>query len=142
MTLKNFFKFVFFRTHDPLAEAIALISWVVALWILFAVHTVIGAERDYQQAWCDEHDGVAEFVLRDRTRVDCVAIIDGKAYAIEFDFAKKWAEAIGQALYYGRMMNREPGIVLIVEDFEKDNKYIDRITYATQGLGVRLWLTN
>ena len=144
MTLRDFFKFVFFRTGDPTAHAIALISWIIALWIVIAINATMAMafERDYQQVWCDAHGGEVEVVLRDRTRVDCVVDMDGVAYAIEFDFAKKWAEAIGQALYYGRMMNREPGIVLIVEDFNKDKKYIDRVTYATQGLGVRLWLTN
>lgn len=142
--MREFLKFVFFKTGDNLANAIALVCWVMALWVVLAVNATLAmaSERDYQEAWCGAQGGEVEVILRDRTRVDCVVDMDGVAYAIEFDFAKKWAESIGQALYYGRMMKREPGIVLIVEDFDKDAKYIDRVTYATQGLGVRLWLTN
>ncbi|WP_171018846.1 hypothetical protein ACONUD_00725 [Microbulbifer harenosus] len=51
---------------------------------------------DYQLPWCETAGGVAEYVLPDRTRVDCLT----ETHAMEFDFAPKWAEAIGQALYY------------------------------------------
>ena len=143
-TLTNFFKFMFFRTGDSIGTAIAMICWIIALWIVVIINatTALAYERDYQTAWCDTYGGVTEVTLRDRTRVDCVAEMDGVAYAIEFDFARKWAEAIGQAIFYARMMKREPGIVLIVEDFDKDRKHIDRLLYATQGLDVRIWLTN
>ena len=54
-------------------------------------------EEWYQEKWCREQRGQAEVVLPDRTRCDCLT----KTHAIEFDFGPKWAEAIGQALYYG-----------------------------------------
>jgi hypothetical protein len=37
-------------------------------------------------------------------------------YAIEIDRGPKWAEAIGQAIYYASQTNREPGIVLICDE--------------------------
>jgi len=103
----------------------------------------LNSERYYQTNWCAGHgtDSVTEYRLRDATRVDCMAQIDGVFYAIEFDFADKWAEAIGQALYYARMTKRKPAVVLIVEDFERDMKYINRFTYATFGTEIRLFLT-
>lgn len=36
-----------------------------------------------------------EYVLPDRTRVDCLT----DEYAIEIEFAENWAESIGQAMY-------------------------------------------
>lgn len=45
-------------------------------------------EREYVAQHCT---GIMEFVLPDRTRVDCLT----DEYAIEFDFAPKWAEALG-----------------------------------------------
>ena len=61
-------------------------------------------------------------MLHDKTRVDCLT----HTHAIEFDFAAKWAESIGQALYYAEVTNKKPGIVLIIEDKTKDNKYVKR----------------
>ena len=74
-------------------------------------------ERVYQEKWCGQAGGTQEVTLKadqiekskwvtglDDTpsqnrfrysgRVDCLTA----HYAIEFDFADKWAEAIGQAL--------------------------------------------
>jgi len=47
-------------------------------------------------------------------------------YAIEFDFGKKWAEAIGQSLYYSFQTGKRAGVVLILES-EKDRKYWIRL---------------
>ena len=102
----------------------------------------VARESVYQGTWCGAHGGETEVILRDKARADCVAQIDGQEYAIEFDFADKWAEAIGQALYYAAMLDRKAGVVLIVEDFKRDKKYIDRYMFATQFLGIRLWLTD
>ena len=47
-------------------------------------------EKHYQTLLCNKLDGEMEYVLKDRTRVDCLT----DEYAIEVDFAKKWAESI------------------------------------------------
>ena len=62
-------------------------------------------ERDYQAQWCAEKGGQAEVVLPDGTRADCLTA----THAIEFDFGSKWAEAIGQALFYGLQTGKRPG---------------------------------
>ena len=49
-------------------------------------------EAYYVEQWCTPSFGKKEFRLWDMTRVDCLT----KDYAIEFDFAKKWAESVGQ----------------------------------------------
>jgi len=68
-------------------------------------------ERWYQERWCAKHFGITEYVLPDKTRVDCLT----RAHAIEFDYGYKWAESLGQAMHYGRMTQRKPGVVLILE---------------------------
>ena len=79
-------------------------------------------ERHYQDIWCGEQRGVCEVVLPDRTRCDCVT----DNYAVEFDFGKKWAEAIGQSLYYALQTGKKAGIVLILEK-PSDYKYWIRL---------------
>ncbi|MFH1027609.1 MAG: hypothetical protein V1791_06370 [Pseudomonadota bacterium] len=37
-------------------------------------------------------------------------------YAVEVEYAHKWAEAIGQSLYYSRMTGKKPGVVLIMRE--------------------------
>lgn len=80
----------------------------------------------YQTVWCSAHKGVMEYRLNDNTRVDCLT----DTLAVEFDFANKWAECIGQALYYGQKTGKTPACVLIMEDEEKDLKYLRRLRYA------------
>ena len=52
-------------------------------------------ESYYQNIFCDKMGGKTEVVLKDRTRIDCLT----DKYAIEVDFANKWAESIGQSLH-------------------------------------------
>ncbi|WP_051284319.1 hypothetical protein [Desulforegula conservatrix] len=66
-------------------------------------------EKWYQNKWCDEQKGKSEVVLPDRTRCDCITDVN----AVEFDFGKKWAEAIGQSLYYSLQTGKRAGVVLI-----------------------------
>lgn len=84
-------------------------------------------EKYYQDKWCQEHKGQAEVVLPDKTRADCIT----KTHAIEFDFGKKWAEAIGQTLYYSLQTGKRAGIVLIIEN-PADRKYFIRANSTIQ----------
>jgi hypothetical protein len=80
-------------------------------------------EAGYQKAWCDQKDGITEYRLPDGARVDC--LLDD--YAVQFDFAEKWEDAISQANRYADVTGRDPGVVLIMEDAEKDYKYLLRL---------------
>lgn len=91
-------------------------------------------EAYYQNEWCDRWNGSAEVELSDTTRVDCVT----KNYAAEFDFAPKWAEAIGQSLHYSRMTGKKPAIILIIEK-PSDFKYYDRTKPLADKYGIKLW---
>ena len=73
-------------------------------------------------ALAEKYQAVAEVRLWDSTRVDLLS----DKYAIEADFAPKWAEAIGQSLYYATVTNREPAIILLVRDIRAEQKYIYR----------------
>lgn len=101
---------------------------------LFAAH--LHSESYYQTAWCLEYGGQAEYRLPDGSRVDCLTDDN----AIEFDFAPKWAEAIGQALYYGSQTGKRPGVVLILEKWE-DKRYKERLERAIRAytLPVDVW---
>lgn len=106
-----------------------IVSIVLAVFILlvFTLEESYSAhkfpEKHYQGIWCSEHNGELEVILPDKARIDCLT----NEYAIEFDFAKKWAESIGQALYYSSVTGKRAGIVLILENPDGDQKYIDRI---------------
>ena len=89
--------------------AIAGVSFFVFATPALAKHK--HTERWYQQQWCAQHGGVAEYVLPDKTRVDCLTT----THAWEFDFASKWYEGVTQALHYGRLTGKRPGLVLILE---------------------------
>ncbi len=91
-------------------------------------------ERAFQEKWCRKAGGVMEYVLPDRTRVDCVT----PEFAVEVDFASKWAEAVGQALYYSIMTEKRPGILLIMEG-EGDRRFLDRALVISKRLGITVW---
>lgn len=80
-------------------------------------------EASYQEAWCNAHGGVMEYENTDYTRVDCLT----KTHAVEFDFANKWAESIGQALHYGIMTGKKPMVVLILDEPQSQMVYFKRV---------------
>ena len=90
-------------------------------------------EAFYVSQWCSSDFGKQEFVLWDGTRVDCLT----KDYAIEFDCAKKWAESIGQSLYYAKMTGKKPAVVLILES-PSDLKYVKRVERISSDIQIFL----
>ena len=117
----------------------------ICIFILCFVHIAYAKhkklEKEYVHEWCEPLFGYEEYVLPDKTRCDCVVIINELRYAIEFDFGEKWAESIGQALYYGLQTEYIPGIVLILED-EKEYRYFLRANSVIQhwGLPIKIWI--
>lgn len=84
-------------------------------------------EKYYQTIHCNKLNGEIEYQLKDKTRVDCLTQND----AIEYDFAKKWAECLGQALYYGAMQDKTPVCALIGSEKEfRENS--SRIKFASE----------
>ena len=110
-----------------------------ALLLLFVLTLPCQAKRIYneayyQNAWCSRWHGIAEYQLPDYTMVDCLT----KNYAVEFDFAKKWAEAVGQSIHYGQMTGKKPAIILIIEQ-PKDFIYYNRLKRICAEHGITLW---
>lgn len=64
-----------------------------------------------------------EYENSDFTRIDCLT----KTHAVEFDFANKWHESVGQALHYGIMTGKKPMVVLILDEPEKQMVYYNRV---------------
>ena len=91
-------------------------------------------ERYYQEKMCKKMDGLVEYRLKDKTRVDCLT----DDYAIEVDFAKKWAEGIGQALFYALMTGKEPAVGLIVG--EKDTRYLKRLKKVASKFDIKIFV--
>lgn len=99
----------------------------------FANH--LHLEKEYQACWCNANNGVMEYKLPDYTRVDCLT----DTHAIEFDFAPKVYESIGQALYYSLMTNKKAGIVLILENPDTECKYVKRLEKVAKFYHIDYW---
>lgn len=76
-------------------------------------------EAEYVAEDCQ---GDIEVRLHDGTRVDCLT----DTHAIEYDWSRKWYQALGQSLHYARMTGLKPGIV-IIQKHPKDEKYFRRL---------------
>ena len=87
-------------------------------------------EADYVHAYCK---GTEEYVLPDKTRVDCLT----ETHACEFDWAKKWCEGFGQALWYSYNTGKKPCLVLILKS-DKDYVYFNRAKILCDKYGVSL----
>ncbi len=91
-------------------------------------------EAYYQQLWCNKHSGIMEYKNPDKTRVDCLT----KDYAVEFDFAEKWAESIGQSLHYELMTGKKAMVVLILEHPETQIVYYERTKKLGEKYGINV----
>lgn len=92
-------------------------------------------EAEYQTKWCTAQCGIMEYKNDDKTRVDCLT----SSHAIEFDFADKLYESIGQALFYSLKTGKKPGVVLIMEHPEKEQKYLKRLLLVAKAYGITVW---
>jgi hypothetical protein len=98
-------------------------------------------EADYQRAWAAQHGGHIEHRLADGTRID---VLTG-SHAVEVEYGCKWAEAIGQALWYATASGKTPGIVLISNGSARQNgqaaRAARRILAVSEAyrLGIDVW---
>jgi len=97
------------------------------------------SERSYAKRIAEKLGGELEVGVQSG-RVDIL----NETHAIEVEFARKWKNSIGQALWYSLQTSKTPGIVLILENNRKDYKYSVQLqsTLATFGLqdSVKVWL--
>ena len=116
------FKFSFFQNVE-MKKFIFLLLIFLYIFPVKVEGKRLHKESEYQKSWCNKYNGILEYELDDKTRVDCLTT----NFAVEVDFANKWAECVGQALYYGIRTNKEPACLLIIENGEKDLKYLKRL---------------
>jgi len=92
------------------------ITLQIIVWIGAACSTIgpvlAQSEADFQRRFC--HGMLQERTLPTGARPDCLS----GTHAIEVEFTKKWAEAIGQALHYAAETNLKPGIILVCKKDE------------------------
>ena len=100
---------------------------------VFAAH--VHPEKYYQSKWCSANQGIQEYVLSDKTRADCVT----SQYALEVDFAPKWAESVGQSLYYSLKTGKQPAVLLILENPYKDAKYLKRLNAVSDKYNIKVF---
>lgn len=79
--------------------------------------------------------GVLEYKLNDGSRVDCLT----STYAIEVDFAEKWAEGIGQSLYYSLESGKKPAVLLIMEQKYKDVGKLQKLKKVAKRHGITVF---
>jgi len=92
-------------------------------------------ENYYQTKLCTQLNGVMEESLLDRTRIDCLT----DEYAIEVEFAKKWAESVGQSLYYAEMTGKNPAVGFIVRDTKQDKRHMKRLKVLADKYEIKIF---
>ena len=98
----------------------------------------IHKEKYYQRIFCSKFNGILEYTLRDKTRVDCLT----STMAVEVDFSTKWAESIGQSLYYSKMTHKRATVLLILENPQKDIKYLQRLKKVAKDTNIKVYTIN
>jgi hypothetical protein len=111
--------------------------WIIlALLLISAIcYSQKQLEKYYQNGFAIIMKGKTEVVLPDQARVDIVT----DTFAIEVDFAHKWAESAGQAIYYSIELNKKAGVLLLV-DGRKDERYIKRLMEVAERCNITVWL--
>lgn len=132
--------FSWFFSLCPFCSTVMAAALVLALLLMpagngYAAHKM--HEKHYQAYICDQLGGEVEHRLEGGERVDCLT----EDYAIEVDFAPKWAESIGQSLFYASETGTAPAVVLIIEEekYKKHPEHIDAVNSAFE-LGIKVWI--
>lgn len=102
-------------------------KFLMAFMIVFMLVGVSGiaqAKHLHKESWYQAKyaamfkNAQTEVVLSDGARVDILTA----HFAIEADFASKWAESYGQAMFYALETKHNPGVLLILSG----NKHYDK----------------
>jgi len=93
-------------------------------------------EAEVVSAIAEKYEAQVEVKLWDNTRVDLLSA----THAYEVDWAYKYAEGVGQALYYGCITERRPGLILLVKDLMQEQRFIYRARIACNKAAVDLYV--
>jgi hypothetical protein len=113
-------------------------STVIVLCLLSSSNALAVENEDYyNRLFCTEMGGQAEYVLPDRSRVDCLT----NTHAFEADWAQglKVYESIGQALYYSAETRRQPGILLLIKN-KNSERYIRKVKRVIEAFNLPIKL--
>jgi len=93
-------------------------------------------EKDFQKIHCPDVTQ-REVTLANGMRVDCLT----ETHAIEYDRARKYREAFGQALEYAMLTGKKAGIVLIYRRMS-DVRYLRRLQAVIKytGAEIDIWI--
>jgi hypothetical protein len=116
--------------------AVVRVFSLLILCFAFAFPAKAESEKAFVQTWAAANKGKVNVRLADGTRCAVVTA----THAVDFAFAAKWQDAVGQALYHASQLNKHPGIVLIMAD-AKDAVYRQRLdaTISVFNLPIDVW---
>ena len=106
------------------------------LWILLLSSPVIAGEVEECQRLAPKYNAKIEVVLWDQTRVDLL----NDEYAFEVDWSRKWAEAIGQSLYYAEVTGKKPAVILLIKNKKAETRYIYRLQTVAAKYNIKVFL--
>ncbi len=108
---------------------------IVAMFLMSQTQTTRQKEVYYQDKFATIMHGATSVTLYDKTEVDIL----NDTFAIEVDFSEKWAESIGQSLYYAEMTNRKADVLLVVNG-NLDERFIRRLMTVAVKKDITVWL--
>jgi len=104
--------------------------------LLLCVLGARGGELDEARRLAPKYRAETEVVLSDGSRVDLLS----DEYAIEVDWAPKWAESIGQSVHYGLLTGRKPAVILLLRDPVHEWPELVRAARVCGHLGIALFV--
>ena len=113
-------------------------KWYRIVPLVLATTVLFGDEQEEVKRIAQKYQLQQEVVLEGGTRADLVS----KDFAIEVDWSDKWAESIGQSLYYALVLGKRPGIVLIRREEcsrVRHSIYLDRCKRVCIRYEIGLW---
>lgn len=110
---------------------------LLGLGFVFAAAAVCHADELAEaRRLAPKYQAAVEVRLWDDTRVDLLS----DEFAIEVDWAPKWAESIGQALYYAELTGKKPAVLLLVVDDPRERKHVYRAQTVCARHGIKLFV--
>ena len=115
----------------------SIIFGLFALIVSAEAVETLKSESDFVTKWCDEMGGKEEYLLDERSRIDC----ELENYSVEFDWAEKGDECVGQANRYSYNTGNFGMCMLIFkETLSRPNKvkFFRRTKEASHGTNVEI----
>jgi hypothetical protein len=111
--------------------------------LLPGVRLVVAPEKLNELAWARRvhftlQPSQREFRLWDGTRVDLLT----PHHAIEVEWASKWSQSFGQTVYYAENTQVEPAVILLVNDLDAEQHYVNRARVVGARLKIPIWLVD